>query len=79
MKKEFNILIIFFVLAVTPLAIYFSQQKQTTQQSAHEASPTAAAIPTPLPTMTPIPTITATPSVTSPAGAQTPTTLPISR
>lgn len=51
MKKEFSILAIFFIMAITPLAIFFAQQQQTTQQKAQEV-PTA----TPNPTFTPAPT-----------------------
>jgi hypothetical protein len=74
MRKELNILVIFFVLAVTPLALYFSQQKQTTQQNASGLQPTIEAptlasteIPTPTASnaATSIPTVTSVPRVTT--------------
>lgn len=75
MRKELNILVIFFVLAVTPLALYFSQQKQTTQQSASELSPTLEA-PTVAPTEAPTPTASASPSPTVRFTAPRVTTVP---
>jgi hypothetical protein len=65
MRKELNILVILFVLAVTPLAIFFSQQQQTTQQRANEPVPTQV-VPTTSPTEIPLitPTSEPTPTVT---------------
>ena len=75
MRKELNILVIFFVLAVTPLALYFSQQQQTTQQSASEFPPTIE-VPTFAPTQVPEPTASASPIPTTSVAAPRVTTVP---